>query len=204
MNNLTHLAQLRNRYFLMRHGKSKANAEKLIVSHPEHGTIGYGLVEEGIKQATESVTALRDQGILDATTIIITSDFLRTRETAEIARALLGVEEVTVSELLRERNFGDYELQSTEHFQEIWGAEDVTDPTFTSHKVESPASVHDRTTQLIRELEETYEGKKILLVSHGDTTQILQTAFEGISPAEHLSIPHMQTGEIREVELVMK
>lgn len=190
---------LKNHYFLMRHGKSKANDQHLIVSHPEHGLAGYGLTDEGIAQATASVTQYRDQGKLDASTMIVTSDFLRTRETAEIARKILGVEEVSISELLRERNFGEYELQSAQMYQEIWDAEDANDPLFTTRDVESTASVAQRTSQLIRDLEEEYDGETILLVSHGDTLQILQTVFQGISPALHLTIPHMMTGEIREV-----
>ena len=63
--------------------------------------------------------------------------------------------------------------------------------------VESTADVAARVTRLVRNLERQHENKNIVLVSHGDVLQILQTEFEGIPAAEHRALPMLQTAEIR-------
>lgn len=37
----------------------------------------------------------------------------------------------------------------------------------------------------------------VILVAHGDVLQILQTAFEGVDPREHRSLPHLPNAELR-------
>ena len=59
----------------------------------------------------------------------------------------------------------------------------------------------DRTTALIADLERRYSGRHILLVSHGDTLQILQAGFLRLSPASHRRLPALQTAEIRQLRL---
>ena len=59
----------------------------------------------------------------------------------------------------------------------------------------------DRTTALIADLEQRYSGRDILLVSHGDTLQILQAGFLRVDPSGHRRLPHLDTAEIRELRL---
>jgi broad specificity phosphatase PhoE len=61
--------------------------------------------------------------------------------------------------------------------------------------------VLDRVTALIADLERRYSGRDILLVSHGDTLQILQAGFLRMDPARHRSVPHLATAEIRPLRL---
>ena len=55
---------------------------------------------------------------------------------------------------------------------------------------------------LVAELEQRFSGRDILLVSHGDTLQILQAGFRGMSPARHRGLPHLDTAEIRRIDMV--
>nr|CAA9249970.1 hypothetical protein AVDCRST_MAG63-1874 [uncultured Armatimonadetes bacterium] len=200
MDNLEPLRRLRNRYFVLRHGRSLANEEERIVSHPDHGVPQYGLSEAGRRQVEDAITkALRD-GVLDGTTLIVASDFARTRESAEIARALLGAQDtVLLTPKLRERFFGDWEKQHHSNYHRVWEA-DALDGGHTRNGVESTREVLARTTSLLRDLERDYAGRNILLVSHGDALQILQTAFERVDSARHRLLPHLETGQIRELE----
>jgi probable phosphoglycerate mutase len=61
--------------------------------------------------------------------------------------------------------------------------------------------VLDRATALIADLERRYSGRDILLVSHGDTLQILQAGFLRMDPARHRQVPHLETAEIRQLDL---
>jgi len=185
----------------MRHGKSKANKQGIILSHPDAGTTDYGLVEEGRKQAENSVTQAKSSDLLDSETVIVSSDFTRARETAEIVREILGASEIIFTPKLRERYFGLWEKKHSKHYQDVWD-EDAKDAFHTIHDVESTADVLDRTTALVQDLEKEYSGKKILLVSHGDALQILQTAFENVDSSEHRTLRHLETAEIRKIQLV--
>jgi broad specificity phosphatase PhoE len=62
MNHLVNIGQLHNQYFAMRHGKSEPNELGIILSHPDAGTTGYGLVEEGRQQAKKSGIAAKKKG----------------------------------------------------------------------------------------------------------------------------------------------
>jgi glucosyl-3-phosphoglycerate phosphatase len=197
MNHLSRTDRLANRFSVMRHGQSKANAEGLIVSRIENDRRGdYGLSELGRRQV---LAAARDCG-LPASTVICSSDFSRASQTADIVRACLGAPEVLVEEALRERYFGDWEGSATGNYARIWAA-DEANPGQTPDNVEPVSAVLDRATALIADLERRYSGRDILLVSHGDTLQILQAGFLRTDPSRHRSLPHLETAEIRRLHL---
>ena len=60
-----------------------------------------------------------------------------------------------------------------------------------------------RAAGAVRRVEESArEGHVVLLVSHGDCLQILQTAFAGVDVSAHRSLPHLETCELRRLELL--
>jgi glucosyl-3-phosphoglycerate phosphatase len=199
MNHLSTLTSLKNRYFIQRHGKSEANLLGIILSDPAEGVPKYGLTDEGKAQVRASAERALADGALGAETVIISSDFKRAIETARITQEVIGAGPIQLTERLRERSFGFHEGKSNERYQLVWD-DDAKDPTHTIESVESVESVLERATSIILEQEEACEGKTFLLVSHGDTLQILQTAFTTLGSAKHRSLPHLETAEIRELK----
>ncbi len=192
--------KFKNRYFIIRHGESKANVAHILLSHPREGTVSFGLSEKGKKQAKISVLKNKKNKILDSNVIIYSSDFLRAKETAKIAQELLGVKKVNFHKNLRERYFGEYDKTSLDNIKIVWGYDEKN----ADHKhkgVESPNQVLKRTLAVIRELEKKHEDKKILLVSHGDVLQILHTYFSRKPVSHHRKTPHLETAEIRELKI---
>lgn len=182
---------LHNTYYAMRHGRSLANERGLIVSDPAHGLLlEYGLSDAGKRQV---VLAAHDTN-LDARTLIYTSDFSRARQTAEIVQRIIAAPRCVLALELRERFFGEWELTSHDNYSKVWKADASRK---TNAGVESPDHVLARTWRLIKSLEQTHQGEQILLVSHGDTLQILQAGFAGYDPWQHRQVPHMETAEIR-------
>ena len=111
----------------MRHGQSLANVAGLVVSRLENGVTGYGLSELGRQQVFDSVTELG----LVSDIRVISSDFKRAAESAEIAHQVLHSKFDLVLDIrLRERGFGDFELLSDENYQIPWGY-DADDSTHT-------------------------------------------------------------------------
>ena len=184
----------RNTYLIMRHGQSEANATGVIVSSAEIGCRQFGLTALGAEQAERSAKLFADKAV----SRVVCSDFLRTLETATIAAKTLNLAEPQIDEGLRERFFGCWDGQSHDHYESVWlrdaGHKDAVDDG-----VESTAAVLLRGIGVLKRLEESYQDETILLVSHGDMLQILRTAFVGIDSSEHRSLPHHETGEIREL-----
>jgi broad specificity phosphatase PhoE len=196
MNHLSGTGRLANRYSVMRHGQSKANVLGIIVSSVERDRGGdFGLSPEGQRQALASAQASR----LPAGTLICTSDFARAVQTARIAASCLGAAEVVTAAALRERSFGAFDGGPVSEYTRVWATDTAGgDP---AGGAETAAGVLDRVTAFIADLERRHRDRDILLVSHGDTLQILQAGLAGLDPAAHRSLPHLETAEIRPVLL---
>lgn len=186
---------MKNSYFIMRHGQSTANAAGIIISRPEHGLLNdYGLSLTGKVQ----VKTAAEHSDFTAATVIYSSDFSRAQQTANIVREYLGAPLVHLAIELRERNFGNYEMTSNANYQQVWD-HDKTDAKHQGQQVESVNQVSERVNALMRRLETSYINKTILLVSHGDTLQILQASLSGIGGPQHRSLPPLATAEIRKL-----
>ena len=194
MNQIPDNRPLANRYFAMRHGHSQANQRGIIVSRPENGCSGFGLSERGRRQVAEGIAAVSG---LDRSTLIVSSDFSRALESARIVHAMLDcTAPVAIDERLRERNFGSLELGPDDAYARVW-REDAVDPDSENMGVESANSVTRRVTSLIADYESSHRGVTLLLVSHGDALQLLQTAFLRRDASRHRSLEHLETAEIR-------
>lgn len=93
------------RIFLIRHGETSLNA-KGVVQPPDTP-----LSNVGLAQADLVGERLRDEGIRR----LLSSDFLRTRMTAERVAAILDTP-ITYDPILHERNFGDLRGRSYDDF----------------------------------------------------------------------------------------
>ena len=228
---------LRNEYYALRHGWSKANEAGIIVSRIDSGArLEYGafLVWEGafqvsrrwrtvglhaVEQTREGQTTSYRAG-LHATgreqasaagdafkaivrtrpVTILSSDFSRTFETAKIVAKAVHAD-VEAEPALRERDFGDFELGPNTAYEAVW-EQDAIDATHTAWGVEAASAVLKRAAGAVQRVESAREGHAVLLVSHGDCLQILQTAFAGVDVSAHRSLPHLETCELRRLELL--
>lgn len=207
INHLADINKLRNKYFAVRHGESEANVAHLISSNPEIGIESHGLTTNGQNQVAENTKLFLENNPSNNSYIIISSDFRRARETANILALNLSNStnkklEVQLDKRLRERFFGIYDNKSDENYDIIWKNDEENLVKNQNDQVEPVESVRQRTTELIKELEEKYEDQIIFLVSHGDSLQILQTAFERMSNANHQRhLKHLERAEFRSLIL---
>ena len=187
------MRELTNTYFLMRHGRSKANEKGIILSHPEDGMLPlWGLTDEGIEQVNQTAA----NSHLPEGTIVYSSNFSRAWESASLLARAKNFS-LNKTELLRERYFGILDKKADSLYQIVWDSDD--NPDNHENDVESPMEVQKRTSSLVLQLERKYSGKIFVLVSHGDALQILQTWFLDKPPTTHRSLPHMETAELRAV-----
>ncbi|KAL2332562.1 hypothetical protein Fmac_020143 [Flemingia macrophylla] len=174
----------KNRYWVLRHGKSIPNERGLIVSSMENGMRPeYQLASDGVDQAQLAAKLFLKE--LEANNIplpnvrICYSPFSRTSHTAQVVATVLGIPfdapQCKVIQDLRERYFGpSFELMSHDKYTEIWDI-DEKDPLVGPEGGESVKDVACRLTSAMAVMESEFEGCAILVVSHGDPLQILQT-----------------------------
>ncbi len=186
----------RNNFFLIRHGQSEGNVVDKISCDITHKDPLTSLGEEEAKTAGES---LGDKKI----DVIITSPFQRTRETAKIIAQAIGFTgEIVEDKRLIEINAGDYDGKPwgeyLKHFDSI-------DDHFTKHTGtrENWEDVHERVSRCMYELDAQYEGKNILVVSHGSPLLLIEFAAEGFSQQEIIGRYYdnqFKNAEIREID----
>lgn len=181
---------MHNRYLLMRHGHSQANARGMIVSSPQRGLDAFGLSPVGEAQLEALVAEWR----WPAPSRLLYSDFLRTTETAARVAARFGLS-LRAEPRLRERHFGELEGQSDDRYAAVW-ALDARDPAHGEHGVEPVTAVAERMRSVIEALEAEHRGETILLVSHGDPLQILLTALEERPLSRHRDRPPLAPASV--------
>lgn len=185
----------------MRHGKSVANAQGIIVSGLQNGIRDtMGLVEEGKEQVKQSIDKHIIAGHFTSETILIASPFTRCQQTAQIVREYISAAPIETDERLRERWFGDLDGAPIEQYEKIWLEDHANKPSSVFH-AESVHDVFCRMNEVIQSLEQRFEEPQtILLVSHGDPIQILLTNYHEVQTREHRSIPPMSLAEIRRLK----
>jgi len=200
MNYLLKVSKLKNQYYIQRHGESRASKKKMILSHPIDGqSMEFALTELGKNQTKQGAQKAMENKWLDSQTIIYSSNFSRARQTATITRETLGAQPVHITNKLRERFFGKWERTENKNYNKVW-ANDTKNYKHKVAGVESVDEILSRVTFFILSLEHKYKGRKILLVSHGDTLQILQTAFAKVHPSRHTKLNYLGLAEIRSLE----
>jgi len=186
------VSSLKNRYFAFRHGESQANVEGIIVSHPDIGTVQYGLSTEGRRQVESSANRLPQLN----DPVIVSSDFLRAMETADIIRSVLSLDSVAPDPRLRERYFGHWDGTCYLHYADTW-RKDAVDPDQEPGGSESANAVRRRMVEVVMDIDCRFSGCDVILVSHGDPLRMLQTAFSGLETSLNRTVPYFETAEWR-------
>lgn len=171
---LKELAELRkdkpkNTYYVMRHGEAKSNVLRIVDSEGK-GDPENHLTELGREQASHAGHFAKEKGV----DIIITSPFLRTEETARIIKEASGAE-LVIDERLREFDAGIFSGKSIDEFHKAERMEyqglDTVIPGGESHR-----DVMNRAMAALHDYEKKYEGKTILIVTHGGVLWMLEAA----------------------------
>ncbi|CAI5467887.1 unnamed protein product [Closterium sp. Yama58-4] len=123
---------------------------------------------------------LEQRGVAGRDVVVMASPFTRTQQTAALAAAELGINvqgtRFQTAEELRERYFGRHlELNSHDLYPAVWVDDRKDASSRPGGDGESVVAVAQRTAHLIRHIEEALDGKLVVLVSHGDTLQIINS-----------------------------
>ena len=158
-------------FYIVRHGETEWN-----VSGNIQGSSDSLLTTKGVLQA-ENVGKKFEDIKFD---LVISSDLLRAKRTAEIITKEINLE-VQTTKLLRERHFGEFEgkhYTELRAFDEYFEAlSDEMKHRHTSHGVESDENLTTRFITFFREVAITHPGKKVLVVAHGGIMRVMLRRF---------------------------
>ncbi len=153
-----------------RHGQTDYNRDELIL-----GTTDIELNEQGLAQAHGLAERIAEMGCID---VIIASPMKRAMKTAMIVSEKTGLDVIT-DERLREWNYGGFEGKSrfTEGF-----AENKLDFGVRMGKTgESLLQLSHRVYSALDDIIRQYDGKNVLLVSHGGVCRVIETYFHDMT-----------------------
>jgi isoleucyl-tRNA synthetase len=183
-----------NRFFAMRHGEAKNNADNILDAS---NTSKWSLTDLGKEQVAQAVTSLQDKQI----TKIFASPFERTQQTAKLVATALGLEEsaIVTDERLRELNFGDLDGASYTDF-----VAQKTELTCTDliGGGESYSDAKTRFGAFLYEIESAHSHESILIITHGIGLESLSAITEGaVFEGCLCDIPHSlpRNAEVREL-----
>jgi len=214
-------SNLKNHYYMLRHGQSTANIAEIISSSrslaysEKHGLTAFGY-EQGKESANQLLDVLKEEGAKPGQKLVfVSSPFARARQTAEACMdGLVGNEEnqkrikamgldmedeIALENGLMERYFGRLDADSIYTYAYVWPM-DAINVTHTAFDVESVAAVCTRLSQVVDRCEERYNDTHIVWVSHADVLQIGQLYAANAENVGRFSAYRFKNGEIRAVK----
>jgi isoleucyl-tRNA synthetase len=175
------LGREKNVFFFARHGEAGSNVRGIVSSYPEPQP--FDLTEQGVREALRLAEELKSRGGIDA---IYASDLLRTKRTAEIVGGALGIP-VKFDSRLREYNVGIWNGKTTAEFQR--GFPEAKRWHGAPEGGETQIEVERRMASFVEEINAAFDGKRILVVSHGDPLMMLQRHYGSERPYPNFADP---------------
>ncbi len=187
-----------NRYLVMRHGEAESNARNTVSSKLETNA-PFGLTKVGRVKAEQAGEKLKVEKI----DIIISSPFVRTKETAEIVAGVIGldIKKIIIDDRIKEIDTGVFDGRPIEDYRTYF-ASMLEKFEKRPEGGENLMDVKRRVMALLEECESKYTNKTILLVAHEYPSWMLVAGTEGASIARALDIKDgkvdfIATGEVR-------
>lgn len=184
-----------NKYFVMRHGQAESNLFNITSSNYKNS---HHVTETGKKEIAASLKNIK--GI----DIIFASDFVRTKETAEMAARHLGIKKVFYDKRLREVNVGIFNNKPMKEYHAYFSSigEKFIKP---SPKGENLTQLKNRVSEFLYEIDGKYSNKNILIIGHEYPIWLLFAGAEGADAKKAIEIrdkkkDFIKTGEIKNLK----
>lgn len=165
----------KNTYYLMRHGEAISNEKAVFETK---GDPNNHLTEKGKRQVMDALASIKTHNI----DVIIASPFTRTQETAEIVSSFLGIPIVT-EERIHEYYMGDFDGRPATEYFDFYKHTYVEFDTRPSHG-ETHREMMNRSMNAVMDIEKQYEGKNILLITHGGPARMMIAGGELLTQEE--------------------
>jgi isoleucyl-tRNA synthetase len=193
-----------NKYFLLRHGESKRNVDKLVACWPEK--VFSPLTQKGKEQIKKTAKKLKKEKI----DLIISSDLQRTKQTAEIVGRELGIK-INFDKRLRELDMGKLNGKPVVEAGRFWDPEGklkLMEYFLKRFKIKAPGGesytdAKKRMYGFLKAVDKKYQNKNILIISHEVPITMLEGAVKGFSNEEIIKYRQkkkIKVGELRKLD----
>jgi len=169
-----------NSFYIIRHGEALSNSQSFNSSWPEKKK--NSLTPKGQQQVTQTLKELSKLKI----DIIISSDIDRAKQTAQIIKQELGIKTLVFDKRLREVDFGSLNGQSVLEYRKLFNSPQ-DHFTISPPKGETLKDVKARMVSAFKNINQKYQHKNILIVSHEDPLIALSGALLGLPETESYS-----------------
>lgn len=173
--------------YIVRHGETGYNKMGLL-----QGRTDIPLNQNGIMQAEQLKKTLENVSI----DVVISSPLKRAIETASIVKP---DKPIYIDPRLEERGLGEYEGKPSKIYDKDLYHQYLENCTLKS--VEGIRELIERIRKFVLELKQTYQGKTILLVTHGAWINGLFYCFEPIPEDGNLKRINLKNGEFLKYNL---
>lgn len=195
LDDLNKYSFFKNRYFLVRHTESNHNIQNVCASGSEHGKPVSRLTKNGIKQAGAMAQELKKKKV----DIIFSSPYFRTKETAKIISKITGAKMIFDKRIV-ELNTGVFDGRPVNEHKKFF-SEPIEEFYKRPPGGEHLGDVKKRMLDFVRDINSRYQGKNIVIVSHGDPLWVLAGGMRGLSNEEILKSRYPQCGTYQEADL---
>jgi len=185
----------KNNFWIMRHAEAQANLKNLIASGPENKKVSK-LTKKGILAAKKIAQKIQSKNI----DVIYSSSYERTRMTAQIIGEYLG-KKVIVDERLNEINTGVFNWKPIKNYRQYFSSPNLRF-TLKPEGGETLIDVKKRVVNFIKDINQKYQNKNILIVSHDDVLRLLSAVAMNISDDDFFKkTKSFKFGEFRKINL---
>ena len=152
--------------YFVRHGKTNANAKRIIQGNGPLSTLG-------VQQAKEAATKLKDIKF----DICFCSPLLRTKQTLEEILVYHNDLKVIYDERLIERQYGEavgMYYDDVENMEKRWDGK-----TTLPYNIETVSNLYNRVSSFYNDIKSEYKDKTILIVAHSGVGRVSKGYFYG-------------------------
>ena len=185
-----------NTYFLLRHGQGEHNVKNILSSKIEDN---HHLTEKGRVIVTKCAEELKSKKI----DVIYASPFTRTKETATLVAEIIGypVEKIIFDDRIKEIDGGVMDGHKVEEYRAFFK---TPEERFTKAPAggETAEDVRKRVVEFQMDIDQKYEGKNILVVSHDDPLFFMRVGGLGLTRKQILAmatddVDYLHPGEVK-------
>ncbi len=193
------IEKTKNTYYVMRHGEAMSNAASVLETK---GDPNNHLTEKGKQQVIEALSYLKTLKV----DVVVSSPFVRTQETSQIISSMLEVP-VVIEEDIREFDMGEFSGRPASDYLGHYGHNYLHYDT-RPQGGETHREMMHRSMKAVMSFEEKYQGKTILIVTHGGPARMMLAASALLTEEEVLqdekeviTTLYLGNAEVRKLEL---
>lgn len=186
-----------NKYFLMRHGEAEHNIKGVLSSDVEEV---HHLTEKGREVARQTAEKLKNENI----DLIFYSPLTRTKETVDEVLNVLGSVKAIEDSRIREEEFGVLSGHPWSEFEKHY--KDFNERvSYKYENLETLLEVKKRVGDFLYEIENAFQDKNILIVTHDGPAKLMKCVCAGANKnqIEEIYVPgenFLSTGDYFEID----